>query len=789
MTETGTGNIRKDLLDEIVNRKRMGDKKFHSETSLQHYDEPDDEPDYDMEAEADRDPGVVNSSVNGSPGEEVTVSARRRRTMSQPGPGAGNFLTASAARAARRRPQRSVNYAADVERNESIEKPWKVSNPGRSDDSGSNTPVGDRNNTLPYNGTYKSNGDVKSLNSYRLYAPANDMRGAVTPRKRSVVTMDAQSIRSVETHAPAPTRPEDNRRLTNEYMNIILSSIYAILLVTFGIIVYLSEPFVDFVENTSTYYTLALTSVGFIYHLYLIIDISRYKKMALQNLRTKGLHEQKIVEYFRKQEEEFGPSSPGTPGSEAFRPPPPPLIPLKHAYCFSQGRHSGSFYLKLGAAGFAMGHLVHSVLLIVNQVAYINDENVNTDKCVNYSQIAQDVFSPVYCFLQLYFVFKYSNVIILRNKGLASYAFMHIIGSSICFWINTIVRETMVALTIYAYSQYGPRGPYENATYTPASSEQSRFFDVSGLYNEECLGSTAIMGVIESFSPYLYPFSVEFNILIVAIYYIIWSSIGKCENEDTADGTSSLGENNNFCQIPTANEENDFTSNIVIHADCHASNRGMFMGLVLMVFVVGMLIIGFVFSSGGEGLLEIGYLMNDSSKLGLHAAIFIAAIFAYFQTRKLDINEHPISLLDDILLFICIPAFFLETVLSLVATITLLNVVKTVDLILMMIQVVLQTALLVDGLRRCSNSRKLRRTKPGRELLMFLIIANVGMWLLNTFSYKSPESLDERYAYYGKVTWTILGHISLPLIMFYRFHSSVCFVDMWDSAYKPGAEH
>lgn len=46
--------------------------------------------------------------------------------------------------------------------------------------------------------------------------PASDARGngGATPRKRSVATMDAQSIRSVETHAPPPTSPEDNKRLT-----------------------------------------------------------------------------------------------------------------------------------------------------------------------------------------------------------------------------------------------------------------------------------------------------------------------------------------------------------------------------------------------------------------------------------------------------------------------------------------------------------------------------------------------------------------------------------------------
>lgn len=110
-------------------------------------------------------------------------------------------------------------------------------------------------------------------------------------------------------------------------------------------------------------------------------------------------------------------------------------------------------------------------------------------------------------------------------------------------------------------------------------------------------------------------------------------------------------------------------------------------------------------------------------------------------------------------------------------------------LILQAMQVLIQTPLIMDGLRRCSNTKKLRRSKPGREVLMFLIIANVGMWFFYTFSYKSPESLDERYAFYGKILWSILGHVSLPLMMFYRFHSSVCFADIWNSAYKPGSEH
>lgn len=40
----------------------------------------------------------------------------------------------------------------------------------------------------------------------------NELRGSAPSRPRSV--LDAQSIRSVETHAPPPTSPEENKKQT-----------------------------------------------------------------------------------------------------------------------------------------------------------------------------------------------------------------------------------------------------------------------------------------------------------------------------------------------------------------------------------------------------------------------------------------------------------------------------------------------------------------------------------------------------------------------------------------------
>ncbi|CAH2091892.1 unnamed protein product [Euphydryas editha] len=633
--------------------------------------------------------------------------------------------------------------------------------------------------------------DTKFLDGYRLQIPSIDMRGGSTPRKRSVVTMDAQSIRSVETQAPPPTNPKENARLTRKYFSLITSCMYAVLLVTLGVIFYLSDTFVD--VELSSIYSLVLLAIGLSYHLYLFIDIGRYKTVAQKNEKIKFIHNKKLQEFFAKQEEDFsntnipGDRTPQSVISQAL--PPAVLMPLRHDYCFSYGRHSGSFYLKLGAAGFAFGHLIHSVLLIAVQIGYYFDDNIDNESCIEIASVILDICSPLYCFLQLYFIFKYSNVHVMKAQGLAHLGFMHMIGSSLCFWVMTIVRETVLALTIYANSVYGNRTTENETTgFIYNTIEPQPSIDVSGLYNEKCQGAPAIISIIENFSPYLYPFGVEFNILIVAVYYIIWSHIGCCSNEEN-ESTTDSDDNQTICKIPIASEDNDYTSNIVIYADCHASNKGLFLGIILTVIVAGVLILGFVFSSVGGEFLEIGYVLNYCTSLFLHIVMLLAVIIAYSQTRKLDINEHPISLLDDILLFICLPAFFMEALFSTVATINVMNIVRTMDFVVMVIQVILQTPLLVDGLRRCSNARKLRRAKPGREVLMFLLIANVVMWLFYTFSYKSPESLDDRYEYYGKVLWSILGHISLPLMMFYRFHSSVCFADIWDAAYRPGSEH
>jgi hypothetical protein len=62
--------------------------------------------------------------------------------------------------------------------------------------------------------------------------------------------------------------------------------------------------------------------------------------------------------------------------------------------------------------------------------------------------------------------------------------------------------------------------------------------------------------------------------------------------------------------------------------------------------------------------------VNDSIEIVMLLTMIIATIWAYYSFYKLDLNPHPISLLDDLLLLICLPAFFIYCLLNCISGIS-----------------------------------------------------------------------------------------------------------------------
>lgn len=109
--------------------------------------------------------------------------------------------------------------------------------------------------------------------------------------------------------------------------------------------------------------------------------------------------------------------------------------------------------------------------------------------------------------------------------------------------------------------------------------------------------------------------------------------------------------------------------------------------------------------------------------------------------------------------------------------------------IIVMIEVLVQTNFIIDGMRRCSESRYMRFKKPGRELITFAILLNITYWIVATFETKSVEQYKTEIEYYGPLPYMFISHTTLPVMLFYRYHSSVCLTEIWNRAYKLPKEH
>lgn len=161
------------------------------------------------------------------------------------------------------------------------------------------------------------------------------------------------------------------------------------------------------------------------------------------------------------------------------------------------------------------------------------------------------------------------------------------------------------------------------------------------LFTQACPGPDNLNTIYRHFAPYLYPFIIEFCILIVGIFYMMWANINHCPKKLSASGhhhdiphvhneptisnnmesnmyhsLRSIPENNNkqmngvnqhnitlnpeissvisdHCGN-TVDHDNEYKSNSFIYADCHAANRGLFGGMILMILTIVFIILLFV---------------------------------------------------------------------------------------------------------------------------------------------------------------------------------------------------
>jgi len=86
-----------------------------------------------------------------------------------------------------------------------------------------------------------------------------------------------------------------------------------------------------------------------------------------------------------------------------------------------------------------------------------------------------------------------------------------------------------------------------------------------------------------------------------------------------------------------------------------------------------------------------------------------------------------------------------------------------------MTQVLLQTIFIFFARRMLANQIRDNVKKPGREIVTFLLMVNLAMFLINTFETQKSGSNPLTIEFYGKSVWTVIVYSTVPLNTFFRY--------------------
>ncbi|XP_064609588.1 proton channel OtopLc-like [Liolophura sinensis] len=486
--------------------------------------------------------------------------------------------------------------------------------------------------------------------------------------------------------------------------------------------------------------------------------------------------------------------------------------------------NTGSFYLRLGAVAFGIGSMIHSGLQFGD---YFEVEVI--DPCRHAVFAIRPIVHLMFTFVQLYFVFLNSKMCINRYKTIARFGLMHMVATNICVWFNTIVEETLhqlgnidssphhdLAAVLYSQEHttptpnrtlladvnrrhsinvsargrdYGPvdiHGTIAHLTTTAAQlirkhshlnpqnvtherSFPSPVLPVVGTHFD-CKTSQLMLSVLETVSPYLYPCSIEYSLICAGIVYTLWKNIGK--------------------RVMAIKSEDDKDDRAVVHrlrVDCSKSSRGLFLGILILVGTIITMVVFFVLvktPTYNRSAIMVEYL----SEITLFTLSTIAVVIAATRMRYLRFNVTRDTDFEEVLILISLTGDYMFQMLSIVAAIfdkeQFASRLSIAACLLGITQSTIQTMFVLDGLRRCTRTAEQGRQKSGREYVTFLLITNIAMWCINTFEAERTVANPVQMHYYGALAWNILSHISIPLAIFFRFHSTVCLSNIWKGAWK-----
>ncbi|KAI6204319.1 hypothetical protein M3Y94_00660100 [Aphelenchoides besseyi] len=383
--------------------------------------------------------------------------------------------------------------------------------------------------------------------------------------------------------------------------------------------------------------------------------------------------------------------------------------------------------------------------------------------------VTMDLFSIVFIFTQMHFVFCNWKISITGSQTIARFGTMHLVAANIWTWIRyVLIEEGVMDREI---KEIFSREGNENARQMFASASIS--ITNHPTHTRYCEGAECILG---SVSEIMYTSMVEYSLIGAAVMFIVWRNI------DTV-------------KVPTVYVKRKHQ----IRMDCSKTTSGLFFGLAFLAGTFTSMAVFYGYTIMGRN--QVAAMVFGCTDIAQYLIASLGCVYALWQMRRLryfgKLGSHlnrahgnpNQELLDLILLTLGMSGEMLYSVAGLVGLSGdgnwhPLSIILFVVHVTRIAQVGVQSCLIyIAGKLRIQGDLELKRSQPGKQAITFLLIANIAMFLMNLLESEKAGVSEAVVNFYGKKSWVFLVRSFSPLTIFYRFHSSVCLAEVWKNAY------
>ncbi|XP_046458899.1 proton channel OtopLc-like isoform X2 [Daphnia pulex] len=448
-------------------------------------------------------------------------------------------------------------------------------------------------------------------------------------------------------------------------------------------------------------------------------------------------------------------------------------------------QHYGSFYLRIGAVAFGVGSMIYSGLEFAQYF-----ETDPTSECHNILMAATPAVRMAFTFIQMYFIFLNAKMsVYCKPRAIAYFGLMHIVATNLCVWLNVIIEETKHEI-IHHFSHQGTEDHHGNqnssSTTIPNSDvvpeHGSVVVESNALLSslvDECKRSEMMGNVVQDASQFLFPCAIEYSLICAAILYVMWKNVSMSEDDGGIYSRSN-----------SAGSATGRRSRHQYSVDCAKANKGLFAGIFVLVGIIISLIIFYALINN-HNFKALAIMEVAVSRLLLFCCAFVATIVGIYRIRELKFDSSRHFGLDAVLLVVAqigVMAYKFFTIIACCysvktegednSTLVLLSALAA------MFQAVAQTLFILDASRRHTYTVDQQSRKPGREVVTFLLVCNIAMWAVNTLEKSRADVNPVQLEFFGLWPWIIIMNVTMPLTIFYRFHSTVVLCEIWKRCYK-----